>query len=46
MSGLNPTGPAQPPLNDVYKTAGNPASKEPEEAAQADRTGASQAPIA
>ena len=47
MSGLEPTGPSQPPLNDVYKTAGNPAEKEPaEQAAATDRTNASDAPIA
>lgn len=46
MSSLNPTGPSQPPLDDVYKTSGNPASKEPAEAASADRTNASDAPIA
>ena len=46
MSNLNPTGPSQPPLDDVYKTSGNPADKEPAEAASADRTSASNAPIA
>jgi len=35
--GLNPTGPAQPSLDQVYETEGNPASKEPAEQAQAQR---------
>lgn len=35
MSNLNPSGPAQPPLNQAYNTAGNPASKEPAEQAGA-----------
>jgi len=32
---LNPAGPAQPTLNQVYSTPGNPATKEPAEKAQA-----------
>ena len=32
---LNPTGPAQPDLDDVYKTEGNAASKEPAEVKEA-----------
>lgn len=32
---LNPTGPSQPTLNQVYSTTGNPATKEPAEKAQA-----------
>lgn len=32
---LNPTGPSQPTLNQVYTTPGNPATKEPAEKAQA-----------
>lgn len=35
--GLNPTGPAQPPLDQVYETAGNPTTKEPAEQVQAQR---------
>ena len=31
MSNLEPTGPAQPSLDQVYQTAGNPAEKEPAE---------------
>jgi len=31
---LNPTGPSQPNLDDVYKVAGNPADKEPAEKAE------------
>jgi hypothetical protein len=33
--GLNPTGPAQPTLNQVYATQGNQATKEPAEKEQA-----------
>ena len=29
MSALDPTGPAQPSLDQSYEAAGNPASKEP-----------------
>ena len=32
---LNPTGAAQPDLDDVYKTEGNAASKEPAEKKEA-----------
>lgn len=32
---LNPTGPSQPTLNQVYSTQGNPATKEPAERVQA-----------
>ncbi|KAF2232313.1 hypothetical protein EV356DRAFT_256241 [Viridothelium virens] len=35
MSDLDPTGPAQPPLNSAYTTAANPVSKEPAEAREA-----------
>ena len=34
MSGLSPTGPAQPPLDAAYTTSSNPVSKEPLESAQ------------
>ncbi|KAI9657639.1 MAG: hypothetical protein M1821_002815 [Bathelium mastoideum] len=34
MSDLDPTGPAQPPLNTVYTTASNPVSKSASEIAQ------------
>ncbi|KAI5202220.1 hypothetical protein AUEXF2481DRAFT_7716 [Aureobasidium subglaciale EXF-2481] len=34
-SGLDPTGPSQPNLDTAYKVAGNPATKEPVEQAQA-----------
>lgn len=34
--GLNPTGPSQPTLDQVYETAGNPAQKEPAEQAQSE----------
>jgi hypothetical protein len=34
MSGLEPTGPSQPTLNQAYTTPGNPATKEPVEEAQ------------
>lgn len=34
MSGLDPTGPSQPPLNTAYTTPGNPVSKEPLESAK------------
>jgi hypothetical protein len=36
-SGLDPTGPSQPNLDAVYTTAGNPATKEPAEQAQANQ---------
>jgi len=42
---LNPTGPAQPPLNQVYETAGNPAQKEPAEEAQSRVNATSNAPV-
>ncbi|GAB7357264.1 hypothetical protein MBLNU459_g8237t1 [Dothideomycetes sp. NU459] len=35
MSGLDPSGPSQPNLDQAYTTPGNPASKEPAEQAQA-----------
>ena len=35
MSNLEPSGPAQPELNQVYSTPGNPAQTEPAEDAQA-----------
>lgn len=35
QSALDPQGPSQPPLNDVYKTSGNPADKEPAEKREA-----------
>ncbi|KAI7303196.1 hypothetical protein KC315_g15800 [Hortaea werneckii] len=34
---LNPTGPAQPPLDQVYETQGNPITKEPAEQVSAQR---------
>ncbi|KAI6822920.1 hypothetical protein KC332_g8938 [Hortaea werneckii] len=34
---LNPTGPVQPPLDQVYETQGNPITKEPAEQVQAQR---------
>lgn len=34
-SGLDPKGPSQPNLDAAYTTAGNPATKEPAEKAQA-----------
>jgi len=37
---LNPTGPAQPTLNQVYSTPGNPATKEPAEKEQASENAA------
>jgi hypothetical protein len=36
-SALDPSEPAQPKLDDAYKTRGNPASKEPAEQAEAQR---------
>jgi len=41
---LNPTGPAQPSLDQVYETAGNPAEKEPAEQRQAQANASSNAP--
>ena len=42
---LNPTGPAQPSLSQVYETAGNPAQKEPAEEAQSRVNATSNAPV-
>ena len=36
-SGLDPKGPSQPNLDAAYTTAGNPATKEPAEKAQANQ---------
>jgi len=42
--GLNPTGPSQPSLDQVYETAGNPAQKEPAEQAQSQSNANNNAP--
>jgi len=42
--GLNPSGPAQPTLNQAYTTPGNPADKEPAEQAQSKINASSKAP--
>jgi len=41
---LNPSGPAQPSLDQVYETSGNPAQKEPAEKAQSQANATSNAP--